>query len=459
MPAIPSHIPALPSSAALRILRRPSPSVPGSSPASSGTSTPAGSKTSGSSQSGQSKTLRTLSEREEEYRKARERIFGPEVEGSDVAASEASDADGVVTATSSPSSITKMLGATEPASMVPRCSNSATSSVTSSTSTSSVGVSRRQNSSQVQQQTLPTNSRSASANSNGRSNRGTKRNGKGESTFEPLRPPREQQIQYQQQQLLQQHQQQQYYMQQQQYQMQLQLNGYAQSGYVGPAPAYGANMALGGMNQGPGFIPYAPSQYSQNSMQAQPATAGPAMYPNRHINPSLPMNPPNNNNVLRQPAGPDDMGSLGFGDLRIHDHHQQHRYSTGVAGAGAAPLQTEQRLTTGYNQYPPQSHNVGSHLATNPHTSAGGPGDPTASRATLTGQPSFLGATTPSPHAGYGNSNYGGARPAQQDSTLWPPLVHTSGVSSGGMTPAPGSLSLSSSEIGRKGPQHSVWRP
>ncbi|KAJ9119104.1 hypothetical protein QFC22_003595 [Naganishia vaughanmartiniae] len=422
MPAIPQNMPALPSSAALRILRRPSPSMPGSSPASSGASTPAGSKTSGSSQNGGSKTLRTLSEREEEYKRARERIFGPDVDCNDVPVDGASDADGIATATSSPGSITKMLAAPEtPTASKP--TSSTASSVTSSTSASSTGVPRRQN---PQLQQAPNTSRSASANSNGRSNRGMKRNGKGESTFEPLRPPREQQqIQYQQQQLLQQQQQQQqYYMHQQQYQIQLQLNGYAQSGYVGPAHAYGGGA---GMNQGPGFVPYTPSQYVQNPMQAQSA-AGSAMYPNRQTNPS--MNPPN---VLRQPAGPDDL-SHGFADLRLRDQ----RYATG--GPSVQSDATNGARMPGYNQY--------QNPTTGLHTGSTGLQD-NATRIS-SAQPGY-GTTVPPTQTGYNATPSYGARPTQQqqDSNLWPPLGNTS---NGNTTPG------SSTFIPRKGPQ-SVWRP
>ncbi|KAJ9103243.1 hypothetical protein QFC21_002666 [Naganishia friedmannii] len=417
MPTIPQHMPALPTSAALRILRRPSPFVPGSSPASSGASTPAGSKTSGSSQNGGSKTLRTLSEREEEYKRARERIFGPDVDCTDVLGDGASDADGVVTATSSPGSITKLLAGPETPTLANPTSSTA-SSVTSSTSASSAGVSRRPNPQQVQQ--APTTSRSASANSNGRSNRGVKRNGKGESTFEPLRPPREQQqIQYQPQQ---------YYMQQQQYSMQLQL-GYAQSGYVGPAPSYGGNMPLAGMNQGPGFMPYAPSPYAQNPMQTQPAS-GSVMYSNRQTNPLM-----NQPNVLRQPAGPDDL-SLGFTDLRLRDH----RYSASGPSLQADAVYAAR--TPGYNQY--QNH-------TGSHTSSAGLQDST--NRLPSAQPGYQGTIAPSSQTGYiGASNFG-ARPTQQqqqDSSLWPPL----GDASNG-TATPGTSPF----VPRKGGPQSVWRP
>lgn len=210
-------------------------------------------------------------------------------------------------------------------------------------------------------------------------------------------------------------------MQQQQYQMQLQLNGYVQSGYVGPAPAYGGNMSLAGINQGPGFVPFAPSQYAQN-------VTGSAMYPNRPVNPS--MNPPN---VLRQPAGPDDL-SHGFADLRVRDH----RYS-----AGGPSLQTDASNAArmhGYNQY----QNTGAGL----HASSAGLLDSTS--RTPSAQPGY-GATMPPSQTGYNSPSNYGARPTQpqQDSNLWPPLGN---ASDGTLTPG------TSSFVPRKGPQ-SVWRP
>lgn len=407
MPVVPPSVPALPSSAALRILRRPSPTSQGFSPASSGASTPAGSKTSASSQSG-SKGPKTLSEREEEYRRARERIFGLEDEGI-VVSGEQGDQEGSTTAASSPNSLTKSLPAPEVPSF-PRGSSSTTSSVTSSTSASSVGAPRRQLTQPPPTQNI---ARSTSANSNARGGRGGKRNGRGESTFEPLRPPHEQ-MHYQQLQL---QQQQQLYMQQQQYQMQMHLSGYAQSGYVGPGPMYGMNMSMMGMQQGSTYNPYAQNPYQSGTMQAAPGSF--ATFTPRQSNPQM-MAP----GVVRQPAGPDD-GSLGFSDLRIRDQ----RYPAGPGpqygdrSAGPRPNAAYQHQNATQNVpylTPPQNANT-------PIPSTGSTmGSPFAQPQSAL--PSFT------------------ARTAQQDGSAWPPLMNANGTS--GNTPA----------TIRKGPQ-SVWRP
>jgi hypothetical protein len=400
MPVVPANVPALPSSAALRILRRPSPSQ-GFSPASSGASTPGGSKTSASSQSG-SKGPKTLSEREEEYRRARERIFGLEDEGVVVTA-EQGDQEGSTTAASSPNSLNRSLPAPEMPSL-PRGSSSATSSVTSSTS-SSVGAPRRQLA-----QAPPTQnpSRSASANSNARTGRGGKRNGRGESTFEPLRPPHEQ-MQYQQLQL---QQQQQLYMQQQQYQMQMQLSGYAQSGYVGPGQMYGMNVPMMGMQHGSAYNPYAQNPYQQLASQA---TGPSATFTPRQTNPSM-MAP----GVVRQPAGPDD-GTLGFSDLRIRDQ----RYP-----AGPGPQFGDRSTGPRPNQYPTVGQNA--------------PFSAPAQNANTTGSSTGLTMNSPYAHAQSSGSPFA-ARTAQQDGSGWPPLMNSNGTNS-------------SPQTARKGPQ-SVWRP
>ncbi|GHJ88859.1 hypothetical protein NliqN6_5261 [Naganishia liquefaciens] len=398
MPTIPPHVPALPTSAALRILRRPSPTSQGFSPASSGASTPAGSKTSASSQSG-SKGPKTLSEREEEYRRARERIFGLEDEGNSTG--EQGEQEGSTTAASSPNSLNKSLPAPDMPNL-PKGSSSGTSSVTSSTSASSVGAPRRQLS---QATTAQHNSRSTSANSNTRGGRGGKRNGRGESTFEPLRPPHEQhhqQLQHQQQ----------IYMQQQQYQMQMQLSGYAQSGYVGPGSGYGINMPTMGMPSGSVYNPYA-QPYPSSTMQGSPGPA--ATFVPRQLNPPM-MGP----GVVRQPAGPDD-GSLGFSDLRIRDQ----RYP-----AGSGPQFNER--STGSRPNAVYSYSNVGHSATYStplHAN---------SSASSTGYPS---TAYPQSQA---SGQYG--RTPQQDGSAWPPLMNANGTSN------------NIPETVRKGPQ-SVWRP
>lgn len=402
MPVVPSNVPALPTSAALRILRRPSPTSQGFSPASSGASTPAGSKTSASSQSG-SKGPKTLSEREEEYRRARERIFGVEDEGSGTG--EQGEQEGSTTAASSPNSLNKSLPASDLPNL-PKGASSGTSSVTSSTSASSVGAPRRQLS---QGPPAQNNSRSTSANSNARGGRGGKRNNRGESTFEPLRPPHEQ-MHYQQLQL-QQQQQQQIYMQQQQYQMQMQLSGYAQSGYVGPG-AYNMNTPMTGMQHGSTYNPYA-QNYLSGTMQGSVAGSAATFVPRQ---PNLPMIGPG---VSRQPAGPDD-GSLGFSDLRIRDQ----RYAAGP-GPQFGDRSTGPRTNSAY-PYVNVGHNAPySTPAQNAHNSV---------------------QSTGSQSAPYAQSSGFSPRTPQQDGSAWPPLMHTNGTSSN----APGTV--------RKGPQ-SVWRP
>lgn len=409
MPIVPQNVPALPSSAALRILRRPSPTGHGSSPASSGASTPAGSKTSASSQSG-SKTLKTLSEREEEYRRARERIFGLEGEAVE-GAGEPVEAEGSATAASSPNSLTNNLAAPDTPTL-PKGSGSTASSVASSTSASSMGVPRRQLNPAPPIQNI---SRSTSANSNARSNRGGKRNGRGESTFEPLRPPHEQML-YQQQQL---HQQQQLYVQQQQYQMQMQLSGYAQSGYVGPGQMYGMNAPMMGMQQGPVFNPYSQAPYQQMPTQGQ--VAGPSSaYPSRQSNPPM-MSP----GVVRQPAGPDDLGSLGFSDLRIRDN----RYPAGPGNSGFGDRANGVR---------PAPMNPYSNLGQNPSFAPAGRQD----------TPGQMALNMNSPFAQGNSAAQYGARPTQQDTSAWPALGTPSNANGG----------ATSLGTGRKSAQ-SVWRP
>lgn len=402
MPVVPSNVPALPTSAALRILRRPSPTSQGFSPASSGASTPAGSKTSASSQSG-SKGPKTLSEREEEYRRARERIFGIEDEGNSTG--EQGEQEGSATAASSPNSLNKSLPASDLHNL-PKGPSSGTSSVTSSTSASSVGAPRRQLS---QAPPAQNNSRSTSANSNARGGRGGKRNNRGESTFEPLRPPHEQ-MHYQQLQL--QQQQQQIYMQQQQYQMQMQLSGYAQSGYVGPG-GYGMNTPMMGMQHGSTFNPYA-QNYQSGPMQGFAAGSAATFVPRQ---PNPPMMRPG---VIRQPAGPDD-GSLGFSDLRIRDQ----RYA-----AGSAPQfndrSTGPRSNSAY-PYANVGHNAPYPTPPNAHTTA----QSTGSQSTAYAQAQSSGFSSRAP---------------QQDGSAWPSLMNANGTNSN--TP----------ETVRKGPQ-SVWRP
>jgi hypothetical protein len=257
-------------------------------------------------------------------------------------------------------------------------------------------------------------SRSTSANSNARSNRGGKRNGRGESTFEPLRPPHEQML-YQQQQL---HQQQQLYVQQQQYQMQMQLSGYAQSGYVGPGQMYGMNGPMMGMQQAPVYNPYSQPPYQPISTQGQ--MAGPSSPYASRPNPSM-MSP----GVVRQPAGPDDLGSLGFSDLRIRDN----RYPAGPGNAGFGERANGARPTP-MNPY--------SNLGQTPSFALPG-------RQDTSGQNASQNMT--SPFAQASSAQYG-ARPTQQDTSAWPALGNGSNAN-GGATP---------SGTGRKNAQ-SVWRP
>lgn len=203
----------------------------------------------------------------------------------------------------------------------------------------------------------------------------------------------------------------------------MQLNGYAQSGYVGPGQMYGMNTPMIGMQQGSVYNPYSQTPYQQISTQGQ--MAGPSSgYQSRQPN-----QPMISSGVVRQPAGPDDLGSLGFSDLRIRDN----RYPAGPGNSGFGDR------TNGIRPAP-----------ANPYVNLGQTPSCAAGRQDASGQGGPSPGANMNPPFAQNNAQYG-ARPTQQDTSAWPALGNASNANGG-------ATGLNSTSTVRKNGQ-SVWRP